>query len=144
MAETTSLAWPNMFDVARNRVSVYEDNTALVSRTRLLILSEPTSLYNSPEFGVGLARHLWQYNNENQKAIIKDRIVQNLRINEPYVIPDETQFADGLLFTGEVNNFSAQEYNQLKMTVALKTTYNTEISITLNDSDITYTSELLD
>ena len=143
MAETTSLAWPNMFDVARNRVSVYEDNTALVSRTRLLILSEPTSLYNSPEFGVGLARHLWQYNNENQKAIIKDRIVQNLRINEPYVIPDETQFADGLLFTGEVNNFSAQEYNQLKMTVALKTTYNTEISITLNDSDITYTSESL-
>lgn len=140
MAETTSLAWPNMFDVARNRVSVYEDNTALVSRTRLLILSEPTSLYNSPEFGVGLARHLWQYNNENQKAIIKDRIVQNLRINEPYVIPDETQFADGLLFTGEVNNFSAQEYNQLKMTVALKTTYNTEVSITLNDSDITYTS----
>lgn len=144
MAETTSLAWPNMFDVARNRVSVYEDNTALVSRTRLLILSEPTSLYNSPEFGVGLARHLWQYNNENQKAIIKDRIVQNLRINEPYVIPDETQFANGLLFTGEVNNFSAQEYNQLKMTVALKTTYNTEISITLNDSDITYTSESLD
>ena len=144
MAETTSLAWPNMFDVARNRVSVYEDNTALVSRTRLLILSEPTSLYNSPEFGVGLARHLWQYNNENQKAIIKDRIVQNLRINEPYVIPDETQFADGLLFTGEVNNFSAQEYNQLKMTVALKTTYNTEISITLNDSDITYNSESLD
>ena len=144
MAETTSLAWPNMFDVARNRVSVYEDNTALVSRTRLLILSEPTSLYNSPEFGVGLARHLWQYNNENQKAIIKDRIVQNLRINEPYVIPDETQFADGLLFTGEVNNFSAQEYNQLKMTVALKTTYNTEISITLNDSDIIYTSESLD
>lgn len=144
MAETTSLAWPNMFDVARNRVSVYEDNTALVSRTRLLILSEPTSLYNSPEFGVGLARHLWQYNNENQKAIIKDRIVQNLRINEPYVLPDETQFADGLLFTGGGNNFSAQEYNQLKMTVALKTTYNTEISITLNDSDITYTSESLD
>lgn len=144
MAETTSLAWPNMFDVARNRVSVYEDNTALVSRTRLLILSEPTSLYNSPEFGVGLARHLWQYNNENQKAIIKDRIVQNLRINEPYVLPDETQFADGLLFTGGGNNFSAQEYNQLKMTVALKTTYNTQISITLNDYDITYTSKSLD
>ena len=112
MAETTSFAWPNIFDVARNQVSIFEDNRSVVSRSRLLILSDPTSLYNSPEFGVGLARHLWKYNNENERALIRDRIVENLRINEPYVIPDETQFADSLLFTGQQNTFSAQEYNQ--------------------------------
>lgn len=134
MAETTSLQWPNMFDIARNQVAVMEDNTSVVSRTRLLILSEPTSLYNDPDFGVGLIRHLWHYNNANEKAIIKDRIVKQLRINEPYVIPDQTQFADGLLFTGGSEpDFSAQEYNRLKMTVGLKTTYNELLEVNLDN-----------
>ena len=134
MAETTSLQWPNMFDIARNQVAVMEDNTSVVSRTRLLILSEPTSLYNDPDFGVGLIRHLWHYNNANEKAIIKDRIVKQLRLNEPYVIPDETQFADGLLFTGGSEpDFSAQEYNRLKMTVGLKTTYNELLEVNLDN-----------
>lgn len=138
MANTTSWQWynGNIFDVARNQVAVMEDNTSVVSRTRLLILSDPTSMYNDPDFGVGLSRHLWQYNNENQKAIIKDRIVEQLRINEPYVTPDDTQFADGLLFTGGTEpDYSAQEYNKLKMTVGLHTTYGTETELTLN-SDI--------
>ena len=134
MAETTSLQWPNMFDIARNQVAVMEDNTSVVSRTRLLILSEPTSLYNDPDFGVGLIRHLWHYNNANEKAIIKDRIVKQLRLNEPYVIPDETQFADGLLFTGGSEpDFSAQEYNRLKMTVGLKPTYNELLEVNLDN-----------
>lgn len=134
MAETTSLQWPNMFDIARNQVAVMEDNTSVVSRTRLLILSEPTSLYNDPDFGVGLIRHLWHYNNANEKAIIKDRIVKQLRINEPYVIPDQTQFADGLLFTGGSEpDFSAQEYNRLKMTVGLKTTYNEMLEVNIDN-----------
>lgn len=136
MANTTSWQWSggNIFDVARNRVGVYEDNVSVVSRTRLLILSEPTSMYNDPDFGVGLKRHLWQYNNANQKAIIRDRIVEQLRINEPFVTPDETEFADGLLFTGGTEpDFSAQEYNRLKMTVGLHTTYNETLEVKLNN-----------
>ena len=75
MANTTSLSFPNLFDVARNQVSVTEDVQSVVNRSRLLILTEPTELYNNPDFGVGLKRHIWQYNNDNQKAIIKDRIL---------------------------------------------------------------------
>lgn len=130
---TSSLSWPNMFDIARNRVATMEDNTSLVSRSRLLILSDPTSLYNSPDFGVGLKKYLWQYNNENQKAIIKDNIVEQLRLHEPYCIPDETQFADGLLFTGDNDNYSAQEYNRLKMTVAICTNYQDMVEVKLNE-----------
>ena len=136
MANTTSWQWSNgkIFDIARNKVAVMEDNTSVVSRTRLLILSEPTSMYNDPDFGVGLARHLWHYNNANEKAIIKDRIKEQLRINEPYSIPDQTQFADGLLFTGGTEpDFSAQEYNRLKMTVAVKTTYNDTAEVVIEN-----------
>ena len=134
MEHTNSLAWPNMLDPTRNQVSIVSDNESLVSRTRLLILSEPTSLYNSPLFGVGLKRHLWQYNNENQKAIIRDRIVEGLRINEPCVDPDSTQFTDGLLFTGDSQDNIGQEYNKLKMTVALTTNYQSTLEINLNDA----------
>ena len=136
MANTTSWQWSNgkIFDIARNQVATMEDNTSIVSRTRLLILSEPTSMYNDLDFGVGLARHLWHYNTDNEKAIIKDRIKEQLRINEPYSIPDQTQFADGLLFTGGTEpDFSAQEYNRLKMTVAVKTTYNETAEVVINN-----------
>lgn len=133
MARTTSLQFPNMFDVARNKVAVMEDNTSIVNRTRLLILSEPTSLYNDPDFGVGLKRHLWHYNNANEYAIIKDRIVAQLRINEPCVVADSTQFAEGLLFTGDSNGIPTQEYNELKMTVGLKTIYNDELEVELDE-----------
>lgn len=133
MAQTNSLAWPRMLDPTRNQVAVIEDTKSLVSRTRLLILSEPTSLYNSPNFGVGLKRHLWQYNNENEKAIIRDRIVDSLRINEPCVQPDSTQFADGLLFTGSNDDSVDQDFNQLKMTVAIVTNYQDTVEVDLND-----------
>ena len=78
MAETTSLKFPNMFDVARNQVAVLSDDAAIVNRTKLLILSEPKSLYNEPNFGVGLAKYMWHYNVTdrshiaNQRAIIED------------------------------------------------------------------------
>ena len=62
---------------------------SIVNRSKLLILTEPTELYNNPDFGVGLKRHLFQYNNENQKAIIRDRIVEQLRLHEPCVDPDK-------------------------------------------------------
>lgn len=133
MAYTNSWAWPNIFNVSQNQVNVVEDNKSIISRTRLLILSEPTSLFNSPDFGVGLKRHLWQYNTENQKAIIKDRIVAQLKLNEPSVLPEKTQYANGLLFTGSPSDDINQDYNQLKMTVAVVTNYNETLEVTVED-----------
>ena len=133
MAYTNSWAWPNIFNVSQNQVNVVEDNKSIVSRTRLLILSEPTSLFNSPDFGVGLKRHLWQYNTENQKAIIKDRIVAQLKLNEPSVFPEKTQYSNGLLFTGSPSDDINQDYNQLKMTVAVVTNYNETLEVTVED-----------
>lgn len=133
MAYTNSWAWPNIFNVSQNQVNVVEDNKSIVSRTRLLILSEPTSLFNSPDFGVGLKRHLWQYNTQNQKAIIKDRIVAQLKLNEPSVFPEKTQYANGLLFTGSPSDDMNQDYNQLKMTVAVVTNYNETLEVTVED-----------
>lgn len=132
MAETTSLSFPKMFNVSGNQVAVLEDSQSVVNRTRLLILTEPTELYNNPNQGVGLKRYLYQYNTDNQKAIIKDKIVEQLRIHEPCVVADDTQFADGLLFTGDSTSIE-QEYNQLKMTVAVKTTFGDTLNVTLNN-----------
>lgn len=131
MANTTSIAWPNMFDVARNKVATYEDRQSVTNRSKLLVLTEPTELYNNIDFGVGLKRYVWQYNNENQKAIIKDRIVEQLRLHEPCVVPDSTQLADGLLFTGSGDE-SAQNYNKLELTLMLATTFGDilEVGIT--------------
>lgn len=134
MSRTTSIAWPNMFDVTRNVVNVLDDTKSIVNRTKLLILTEPTELYNELDFGVGLKRHLWQYNTNNQKAIIRDRIVAQLRLHEPYVNPDETQFADGLLFTGTSDEVKlAQDYNKLDMTVSVSTVFQDQADISLND-----------
>ena len=133
MAYTNSWAWPNIFNVSQNQVNIVEDNKSIVSRTRLLILSEPTSLFNSPDFGVGLKRHLWQYNTQNQNAIIKDRIVDQLKLNEPSVLPEKTQYANGLLFTGSPSDDMNQDYNQLKMTVAVVTNYNETLEVTVED-----------
>ena len=138
MAETTSLKFPKMFDVARNQVSVLADDASIVNRSKLLILSEQNSLYNEPNFGVGLVRYLWHYNvqdrfhSANQRAIIEDRIKEQLRLHEPYCKPEETQFADELLFT-EVSPTARSSHNRLDMTVGLKTTYNQEVSISIEN-----------
>lgn len=124
---TNSLAFPNMFDPVRSRVSVLEDNASIVNRSRLLILSEPTSLYNEPDFGVGLSRHLWQYNTENEKAIIRDRIKEQLRLHEPCCDPDGTQYADGLLFSEGADTPSHPDH--LKMTVAIQTIYGDTVTV---------------
>lgn len=134
MASTSSISFPYMFDVARNVVSVSEDTKSVVSRARLLILTEPTELYMNPDFGVGLRRYIWQYNNDNQKTIIKDRIIEQLRLHEPCVKAEETQIADGLLFTGSSdNNQITQEFNKLKMTVALTTVFGDSAEVNLNN-----------
>lgn len=134
MARTTSLNFPSLFDVSRNKVSVIKDNQSVVNRSRLLILTEPTELYNNPTFGVGLKQYLFQYNTENTKALIRNRITDQLREHEPCVEADKTSFANGLMFTGNTeDNPVEQEYNKLKMTIGLHTTFGDTISVDIND-----------
>lgn len=135
MASTTSLSFPNMFMVSKNQLGVFEDNKSIVNRTRLLILTEPTELYNNPTLGVGLKQYLFQYNNANTRTIMKKRIIDQLREHEPCVKPDETQFEDDLLFTG-TNDTVAQEYNKLKMTIGLRTVFGDKVSVSLNDQNL--------
>jgi phage baseplate assembly protein W len=132
MNNTTSWAWPNIFDVARNRVSIKTGNASITNRTKLLILTEPTELYNNPTFGVGLKQYLWQYNTPNTKAIIQDRIRNQLKEHEPCVASEKTQFADGLIFTEAGEEPKTISDNILKMTVSLATIFDDEISVTVN------------
>ena len=137
MANTNSLAFPNMFNVSQNRVTVIEDSKSVVNRSRLLILTEPTELYNSPNFGVGLRRHMWKYNNENVKGIILDKIKEQLRLHEPYVTPEDTKYADGLLFTGSgKDDFTYNKVNKLEMTVSMNTTFTEEVTLKIGEEDV--------
>lgn len=139
---TNSLSFPQMFDTARNTVAVLSGDTSILNRTRLLLLTEQTELYNSLNFGVGLKRYIWQYNVSNVRAMIQDRIVEQLRLHEPCVDPDKTSFADGLLVTEDGNtNISAQDFNKLKMTVGLSTIYTDRVDLDLSDLSETYKYE---
>lgn len=130
MSKTNSIKFPNMIDVASNRVGLYTDNESVVNRTRLLFMSDPSSLYNNPTFGLGLKRYLFTYNNTNTKAIIKDQMIEQLRQHEPCVDPDHTAFADGLVFT---EPDAAEDPNHLRMTVGLRTIYNDDVEVVFND-----------
>lgn len=131
MAETTSLAFPNMFNITTNQVSVIENTSSVANRTRLLILTEPTELYNNPNFGVGLKRYLWKYNNEATRGLVKDRITEQLRLHEPCVYPERTQYSDGLLFTGDPTQ-TTPDPNTMALTVALQTIFEEEARVVLN------------
>ena len=132
MAETTSWAFPNIFNITNNQVSIIEDTNSVANRTRLLILTEPTELYNNPNFGVGLKRHLWHYNNEAEKGIVKDRITAQLRLHEPCVEADKTMYSDGLLFSEPQSTGVAANSNTLALTVAMQTIFKEEADVTLN------------
>lgn len=137
MANTTSWAFPNIFDVSQNRVATLEDRMSIVNRTRLLILTDPTALYNEPNQGVGLRRFIGRYNTDrvaNTRAEIRDITVEQLRLHEPCVVPDATDWAKGLLFTNPADETKLKT-NKLEMTLSLKTVYDTIAEVDLN-SDI--------
>lgn len=120
-----------MFDGARARVGVLEGNASIVNRVRLLILTDPTELYNDPDFGVGMRRYLWQYNNENTRARVEDRIKEQLREFEPCVDADDTQFSKGLISENVQN--TSQNYNRFTMTVGLKTILGDMVEVKMDD-----------
>ena len=130
MAKTTSLAFPKMFNVAQNRVDVLEDETSVSNRVRLLMLTDPTEVYNEPEQGCGLKEFLFKYNTPNQYEIMKTRIRDQLRAFEPQCDPDKTQFAPERLFTGKSDEmYMAAKEQKLDMTVAVKTLFGSDANI---------------
>ena len=129
MANTTSLAWPNMFDVARNRVSVLEDNTTITNRVKLLLLTSPGELYNNPEQGVGLSKFLWQYHTVNTVAQIRDNIVAQLAKYEPFVQSEKTSVSDN-----SDDTLSMQDaLGRLKLTVGVVTTFEEPLEVTIDE-----------
>jgi hypothetical protein len=88
-------------------------------------------LYNAPNQGVGLRRYIGRYNTENTRAEIKDKIVEQLREYEPCVIPDKTEWADGLVFTGQPNDPRIKPH-KLEMTIALRTIYDSTASVAIS------------
>jgi phage baseplate assembly protein W len=132
MSRTNSWSFPNLIDPTRNCVSIVEDDKSIVNRSRLLMLSDPTELYNNPTFGVGLKKYMFQYNNENTKARMQDNIREELRLFEPCVVADDTTFADGLIFTGDGDTY--EHPNHFKMTVGLRTVFGDDLSVELNDT----------
>ena len=135
MANTTSLAWPNLFNISQNRVAVYEDNKSVVSRGRLLILTEPTEVYHEPDQGVGLKRYMYRYKHDNVKAEICDRSKVQFGMHDPVVDAPNIQWADGLKFSGSEDNITTvnEGASHLKMTLALPTTYGELVNIDLNN-----------
>lgn len=132
---TNSWAFPNMFDVARNRVSMMQDTVSIANRVKLLILTEPTELYMNPTFGVGLKRHLFKYNTDNEVAIIKDRIIEQLKIWEPSVDAESTTVERGLHYTGQTAADEISDLNHLKLTVTLHTIYGEQLSVDITSAD---------
>ncbi len=132
---TNSWSFPNLFDVARNKVSVMTDNRSIVNRVRLLILTEPTELYMNPTFGVGLKRHLFKYNTDNEVALIRDRIVEKLKIWEPCVVADATTVVRGLKYTGQSDDDLMSDQDHLKLTVTLQSIYGEKLVIELTEND---------
>lgn len=131
MAETTSISFPKMFNVVQGKVSTLEDSESVTNRVKLLMLTQPTELYNNPDFGVGLKKYIFQYNKSNTFAIIADRIKQQLTMYEPCCNIEQTNITEGLKYSGEDN--SVTEPNKLNLTVEVSTTFGSKMSIPLND-----------
>jgi hypothetical protein len=67
--------------------------------------------------------------------MVQNNIKDQLELFEPSVNADQTQFKDGLLFTGgNVDTNTVKDENQLKLTVGLSTIYGDELIVKLNDA----------
>lgn len=131
----TSFAYPNMFDVARSKVNLYSDTRSITNRVKLLLLTEPTELYMSPNFGVGLRRYMYTYNNDNVIALIRDKLIEQLRLWEPAVIAEETKVTRGLMDeTNSQLSTKEAETNVLKLTITLTTGYAEVITFGVDQS----------
>lgn len=116
----SSWSYPNLFDVARSKINLYVDATSVVNRVKLLLLTEPTELYMVPNFGVGLKKYMFTYNNDNTIAMIRDALIEQLRLWEPDVVPEETKVERGSNYTTDPNaDLSVLNLNKLSLTITL-------------------------
>lgn len=134
----SSWAWPNIFDVARSKVNLYTDTKSLTNRIKLLLLTEPTELYMVPNFGVGLKKYLFRYNSENIPAMIRDELIEQLRLWEPDVIAEETTVTRTERSTDPlVLQSVADKMNKLDLTITVTTRYMKSVSFNITDDDFT-------
>jgi phage baseplate assembly protein W len=134
----SSWAWPNMFDVARGKVNLYADTKSLTNRIKLLLLTEPTELYNVPNFGVGLKKYIFRYNSDNIPAMIRDELIEQLRLWEPDVIPEETQVERKEVASTQslTVNSVGEAANKLELTISVTTSYMQQVSFGVSTEDI--------
>ena len=133
----SSWSWPNLFDVSRNKVNLYAGTQSIKNRVKLLLLTEPTELYNEPRFGVGLRKHIFKYNNDNVIALIKDDLIEQLRMWEPGVIPEETTVERSGNNHPDPNNLevTSKEMNTLELYISVKTIYLQTVDLTITSAD---------
>ena len=78
-----SLEFPNMF--SNTHTNLVEDHEATSSNLRLLLLSEKTSLFGDPYFGVLLKKVLYSQNNTVLQDLIIDEIYTAIRMFMPQI-----------------------------------------------------------
>ena len=133
----SSFSFPNLFDVSRNKVNLYNDTRSITNRVKLLLLTDPTELYMNPNFGVGLKKYMFTYANDNTIALIRDKLIEQLRLWEPGVIPEDTTVVRGLKYTGTDDpNEIAMNTNELDLTITLTTSRMQTISFGVSASDL--------
>lgn len=132
----SSFSYPNMFDVSRNRVNLYTDARSITNRVKLLMLTDPTELYMNPNFGVGLRKYMFTYNNDNVLSLIRDKLIEQLRLWEPAVVPEETKVTRGVEADNAQQLSTAEAgKNRLKITITLVTAYAEVISFGIDERD---------
>ena len=134
----TSMSWPNMFDVARSKVNLYSNERSLTNRIKLLLLTEPTELYMEPNFGVGLKKHIFKYNNDNVIALIQDELIEQLRLWEPGVIPEKTVVKRGPKYNWNPETWESvsDRMNILDLQISVTTNYGRVIDMNITQDDI--------
>lgn len=136
MSTTSSLRWPYLFNVAQNKVAVAENNVSIVNRTKLLLLTEPGELYNEVNQGAGLRRFLFTYNTDNNKAMMIQKIREQLELHEPKVDAANTVFTDGLLMTGSDSALPEMKENKIEITIGLKTIEGDTVTVSTSSEEV--------
>lgn len=134
----SSFSYPNIFDVARSKVNLYTDARSITNRVKLLLLTDPTEMHMNPTFGVGLRKYMFTYNNDNTIALIRDNLIEQLRLWEPAVVPEDTKVTRGSIEDTDtgIPISPEAELNHLRLTITLTTAYSEIISFDIDRSDI--------
>lgn len=126
-----------MFDVSKGQALLFSDAKSICNRIKLLLLTDPTEMHMNPNFGVGLRKYMFNYNNENTIARIKDNLVEQLRLWEPAVDPDKTVVKRSTSSGGSAElDTSVGELNKLKLTISVTAINSDVIQFEIDQSDI--------